>query len=262
MSASLNNPPKKNKKLTRKRWWRKIHRLVGIFSVSFLLVLAATGIMLNHLEDWFDGDQYVKSKVLLDWYAIKEAQDVFTFTEVSGAPTSSFWADGQLFISAQPRAANLNKPLGMISYSGLLYLVTESKLHLFSPEGDFVEHIAFPEKINAAALVDSELLIKGRHRYRVSMDELTLEPMTEAIDISDTQNLSNSIVAQAAGSSAANIARQNRLLQSKVVQDIHSGRIFGYWGVLFFDLLGVCFIALAVSGIFLWSRGLSKPRRA
>nr|WP_303721952.1 PepSY-associated TM helix domain-containing protein [Malonomonas rubra] len=42
-----------------------------------------------------------------------------------------------------------------------------------------------------------------------------------------------------------------------LIQDLHTGQIFGFWGRIFYDFLGVVMIFLAISGCYLH---LVKPR--
>ena len=46
--------------------------------------------------------------------------------------------------------------------------------------------------------------------------------------------------------------RGKGLTLEKVIQDIHSGRIMGYWGVLFVDLIGVFLLVLIITGCYMW----------
>ncbi|SHI92430.1 PepSY-associated TM region [Malonomonas rubra DSM 5091] len=43
-----------------------------------------------------------------------------------------------------------------------------------------------------------------------------------------------------------------------LIQDLHTGQIFGFWGRIFYDLLGVIMVFLAISGCYLHL--VKKPR--
>lgn len=43
-----------------------------------------------------------------------------------------------------------------------------------------------------------------------------------------------------------------------VIQDLHTGQFFGFWGRVFYDLLGVIMVLLAISGCYLHL--VNKPR--
>lgn len=49
-----------------------------------------------------------------------------------------------------------------------------------------------------------------------------------------------------------------------VIQDLHTGQIFGFWGRIFYDLLGIMLIILAITGCYLYlarKTQLSKSRK-
>ncbi|PLY04223.1 MAG: hypothetical protein C0622_03180 [Desulfuromonas sp.] len=43
-----------------------------------------------------------------------------------------------------------------------------------------------------------------------------------------------------------------------VIQDLHTGAIFGFWGRIFYDVLGIMMIILSVTGCYLYL--IRKPR--
>ena len=43
-----------------------------------------------------------------------------------------------------------------------------------------------------------------------------------------------------------------------IIQDLHTGQIFGFWGRIFYDILGIMLIILSVTGGYLYL--VRKPR--
>ena len=43
-----------------------------------------------------------------------------------------------------------------------------------------------------------------------------------------------------------------------VIQDLHTGEIFGFWGRIFYDVIGIIIVILAISGCYLYL--VRKPR--
>ncbi len=43
-----------------------------------------------------------------------------------------------------------------------------------------------------------------------------------------------------------------------LIQDLHTGEFFGFWGRIFYDLIGIIIIVLAISGCYLYL--VRKPR--
>lgn len=44
-----------------------------------------------------------------------------------------------------------------------------------------------------------------------------------------------------------------------LIQDLHTGQFFGFWGRIFYDIIGVIIILLAISGCYLYL--IRKPQR-
>jgi len=38
----------------------------------------------------------------------------------------------------------------------------------------------------------------------------------------------------------------------RLLLDLHSGRLFGIWGVYFMDLIAILILILAATGLFMW----------
>ena len=63
--------------------WRlliKLHRYTGLFSAVILLMLAVTGIALNHTEDLKLDEKMVNSPAILNWYKIKPPDSLKSFS--------------------------------------------------------------------------------------------------------------------------------------------------------------------------------------
>lgn len=46
-----------------------------------------------------------------------------------------------------------------------------------------------------------------------------------------------------------------------VIKDLHTGAIFGFWGRIFYDVLGIMLVILTVTGCYLYLAKNPKPNK-
>lgn len=46
-----------------------------------------------------------------------------------------------------------------------------------------------------------------------------------------------------------------------LIQDLHTGQIFGFWGRIFYDVLGIIIVVLATSGCYLYLVRKTRPNK-
>ena len=56
---------------------RKIHRYIGVFTAIWLLLLASTGLLLQHSHSWGLDDSFIKNKFILKQYGIGQIIKAF-----------------------------------------------------------------------------------------------------------------------------------------------------------------------------------------
>ena len=93
------------------------------------------------------------------------------------------------------------------------------------------------------------IIIKSAHGYyRVNLDILQWSEY-------DFINANWSSTSKIIEPLKANVLEQYRgtgLTAERTLLDLHSGRIFGKWGVYFVDLIAVLFVFIAITGIWMW----------
>ncbi|MDX1696691.1 MAG: hypothetical protein R3308_00300, partial [Thiohalobacterales bacterium] len=55
------------------------HRWIGLTAAAFVIVLALTGLVLNHTTELALDSRHVQSTALLDWYGITAPDDIAVF---------------------------------------------------------------------------------------------------------------------------------------------------------------------------------------
>jgi len=235
------------------------HRWIGLLSAVFVILLALTGLALNHTEELALDSRYVQSSALLDWYGIRAPKEITAFS--AGGVTIA--AIGNRVYVDTEQAANIEPPLlGAVYFSDLLILATADKLLLLTREGELVEEMGaaagIPAGIRAIGITSDERLVIGTaNGFHLADSELLA---WQAI-ARPGAHWSEPVIPDPALVTALQTSyRGNGLPVERVMLDLHSGRILGPWGVYLMDGAAIVFLLLAFSGIWLWGKRRASAR--
>lgn len=250
------------------RWVRRWHRRLGIGSALAVVLLSITGIMLNHIDRLYQSGDYVSSDLLLDWYDIGYPVQVVSNQQHQLASESAnqyIWADGTLIHNGKALLFNQSPLIGLYTYQGIDHLFTQTDLHLFSSDCQFIESVSLadigPIRQASQGAAPSAVLLTAATVSRVfDLNSLRMEPVSNSTT-SNGRNLVGNLTTHADESFAHEVARRQMLLKSTVLLDLHSGRIFAKSGPLIMDLFAVCFLLLATTGIAAWIRQARRERK-
>lgn len=238
------------------------HRYLGVTAALFVLVLAGTGVALNHSEGLALDEQFVSNPVLLDWYNIQAPATPLSF------PVQNYWVsqwDSQLFLNSQRLGKFDGNLLGVTFAENIIIVATNGRLLLFSTSGELIEELSGLQGVPAGlqrigSLTDGRVAVTGAHGvYLTDTDFLTWqEPASPPpVSWSGAQRLPRSL--------HESISRQFRthiLPVERVLLDVHSGRIAGDFGVFIMDGAAIILMFLALSGTWIWVfRGVKKRRQ-
>lgn len=244
-------------KKTRKSLWRllfKFHRYTGLSVAVIIVMLAVTGIILNHTDNLKLDSQYVKSKAVLDWYGIKSPDTKIAFA------SRNIWViqtGEQIYLGVQPVLKKTENLVGVVSSDSFVLLGFTNGLILLSNEGDVIERI---EKPLIKIAIDSQdtIFIYSKDQIFSSNDGLLSWQET---DKSSPEWSSQSNPPVALMQRINDLSRNNILPYERVLLDMHSGRFFGTFGVFMVDIAGILFILVAVSGCWIWLRHKLRHHR-
>ena len=224
------------------------HRYLGLLAAVFVLLLASTGMLLNHAHDLGLDQRHVQAAWLLDAYGIR-------------APQPRSYAAGAHWISAvgehvyfDNREIARDTALHGALFNGqLIAVVLDHAIALFTPDGEHLENMPTPAPVLAAARdAAGNLLIQTTAGWRQASGQF----LTWSTPETDTPHL-------AISPEAAPAALQTVLLQhyrgaslswERVLLDLHSGHLFGVLRRYIMDAVGLLLITLAISGIVVWWR--------
>jgi len=236
------------------------HRHIGLSAALFVVLLALTGMLLNHTDDLGLDTRYIRSAFLLDWYGVRAPKAMPSYKAGSIAVTE---VGARIYWNTKTVPQASAPLLGAVAAHDLVIVGTREQLLLFTPDGELVERMdpatGTPADIRSLGLTAAgDLAVKTGHGSYVTDDNLLNWHAAE-----DTSIRWAAPTAPAAALRAAlqETYRGTGLTLERVLLDIHTGRILGETGVFLVDAAALLFLVLAISGLWLWARHLVNARR-
>ncbi|MCY4046343.1 MAG: PepSY-associated TM helix domain-containing protein [Cellvibrionales bacterium] len=233
------------------RTLKSFHKVIGIFSAVFVILIATTGILINHSQTLSFSKTTVNTSLVLDWYNIKAPADIQVFQDHPVIATS----DHQLLMGNQLINLDTQNIKGIIPFIGMYVVAADNTLFLLSLSGEILEKqnqsTGLPSGIKRIGIGHQGVWLDTPSGAYLSNDDLiswTQSTPTNHIKWSHTlTNIDKSTLTQ-----IGDAFRASQLDWEQVILDLHSGRTFGISGVLFNDLIALMLCFLAFSGLFVW----------
>lgn len=250
---------RKPKRFTAFLW----HRRVGLLALVLVIILAITGIMLNHTEEFELDETYVNSSWLLNWYGIEPGDTPVSY-RVKNATNShiiSAW-NQQLFFD-EVAITHLEQDIhGAVGAEQFIVIALDNEIILLSYEGELIERISTSisfSNIQRLGMKYKRPVIETSEPLYYMADEHILDwdvIIDEGIEWTEEYSLSDNEYEQLL------IAyRGNGLKLERVILDLHSGRIFGSYGVYLMDAAAIALLWLSLSGLWVWSSRRRKMKK-
>lgn len=240
--------------LHRLRTLRRWHRRIGVVAALFFLLLALSGLMLNHPGGFGLAQRKVHSSALARWYGFKPAAPQSMY---AAGEHTLVWGNGAWLLDGRRIAEDAAVPVGMVQMGPELYIATPDALFEYGPRYRLIEKIPSAELPAApirALAAEGDLLLLQTPGATLASHDLVQWQRTGASPArwSTAQPVPPGRRAALAGALLPGISLQ------QLVADAHSGRLFGSSGPLLVDLLAVLLMFLALTGAWLFMR---SPRR-
>lgn len=228
--------------------WRW-HRRAGLFACLLLIMLASTGLLLNHS----DGLGLGKRAVGWDWpyalYGAKSAGDWLAFE--AGGQWVLQGGEERIYLGARPIGRCEGTLVGALALPQMLLVACERELLLLTLQGERVDALAtasgLPVPIGGLATGEGAPLVLAQERWH------RFDPESMQLGVAPA---GAPRVLPAGAPPAALLATLGRssgwLDWERLLLDLHSGRLFGSAGVLVVDVGGVLSLLLALSGVLMW----------
>jgi len=242
------------KKGIKLRTFYRMHQYMGVGAAVFVLLIAITGIMLNHTDDFTFDKTYVQSDWVLDWYGIKAPENPISFY-VENQYITLMGED--LYFNSQEIGNNYQQLIGAISVHGLFVIAVNQSIILLSEDGEIIDTLHEADGVPAGIQglgVDAKgsVVVKTLYEHYQPDDDFLVwqrqDPVLP-IDWASSSTLSTSFKTQ-----LHHHYRGETLPVERVLLDLHSGRFFGRFTPWLFDAIAVLLTALALSGTWLWFR--------
>lgn len=226
------------------RW----HRRIGMTAALFVLLLVVTGLLLNHTNDIGLDRVPLEHRWLRAHYGLGNAEaDVVQAGQHRLAGRELQVRDGQLWLDSE-RLTDCPQLIGVMEKPDQVLVVCPDRLVLLTPDGQMIDQAdslrGIPAGLSAVAEHgDSILLRQGKTSLGVDLADLSVHPVEAAPDVAWQGSLA-----------AMDAAPVEAITWERVVLDLHSGRLFGRFGVWLVDLMALGAAVLAISGLVLARR--------
>ena len=238
--------------------WRW-HRRLGVFAAFFVLVLALSGILLNHTSELGLDRSFVNSFGLSRLYGDHSAA-------MRGYQLGDHWlfqtADGRVYLDAREVAPCNGALVGAVLSNGLFIAACDEELLLITESGQLLESVSastgLPAPLQGLGLVENTVVLRVSESWRLA--DLELMDFDEYAE-------GGALVQQVAAGLLPETVRQQVpalgqwLTWERVLLDLHSGRVLGRAGVWLVDIIGVFLASLAMSGLAMWWLHRMRRRR-
>ena len=225
------------------------HKRVGLAASLLVVVIAVTGVALMHSDQLRLNERNMSSELILDWYGLEPQSAPLNYR----VQTDWFsWLEGGLYFNGKLVAENVAQPRGAITHNSLMVFAGATEFLLFTMEGELVERIRALELLGEiiAIAADSNrhlLVLTSVGRFRSDPDMLNWKPTKLVFEPAEPSDAPPEIE-----TAVLNNYRGQGLPWSRVLLDVHTGRILGNWGPYLMDAAALCLLILAGSGIYNW----------
>jgi len=219
-----------------------------------VLVLAVTGILINHTDALRLDRRYVTSAALQSWFGVSAPDTLVSY------PAGDAWIsqiEDRVYFNKREIGNHYPRLLGAVALDRDLVVGMEDRFLLLDAQGDLMEDIPAQPDLQRVGNGHGRLVVRAARAQLATDRELRYWKPDRQRDV----RWSTPAVAPAALTEDIRRQYRNKMLSAeRVVRDIHNGSIFGRAGYLVMDAAAVSFIGLALSGAWLWLRRWRNDR--
>lgn len=235
------------------------HRRLGIAALLLFVILASTGVMLNHTRSLRLDQRPVTNEWLLAWYGMTPARPEMVFRVGEHYLLQQVT---RLFLDTRPLGSSEEALVGAAWLDGMILAVSENRLLAYTPEGELIESQPLPGQLAGkaarAGVWNDRLMVAARDNTAMSIDSNLLKWRDQSILPGVEWSRP---VPPPAELAEAMRSMDSPLNLERLVLDLHSGRLFGRYGVYVMDGAAGILLLLGLSGGYLWLRQHLRRRQ-
>ena len=241
--------------------WRW-HRRLGLAAALLVLLVSATGILLNHTSHLALMQKPVRSAWLLALYGISAPAISSYRLETDGAEQSQWLSHlgERLYLDQQELAYCASRLRGTLTLDAYSVAACADELLLFSAAGEVIERIGavygVPQPVEGLGFCDGKPCLQtSEHYYLINLEQLTWQPYQPgAVALAEPHPLPPAIK-----QSLLDSYYGDAITWERVLLDLHNGNLLqlGPW---LMDLVALSLMVLAGTGVTMWYRGQRRRR--
>lgn len=226
---------------------------MGITAAAFMVLVAVTGILLNHTEYFQFDSQRVKSDGVLDWYGIQAPDELHSFLASNRYITL---IGEHLYIGEIKLPGEYKNLIGAIDSNGILSIAVDNHLLLMTPAGEMIEQLEEKDGIPAGM---KRIGVDHSGQFVI---ETAIDRYTSKDDFLSWQHWSGEADRIHWATAVTTDKNLTRMLQyhyrggvlpvERVLLDLHSGRFFGPLGPWLIDAAAILLVLLSLTGTWMW----------
>jgi hypothetical protein len=227
---------------------RRIHRWVGIIASVWLLLLASTGFLLQHKDDWNLSNHHTQSSWILSVYGIGD-----NYTSYQNKQESLAQLDQQIFINLKASSKLQETIVGAVYQQPNWVVATSTQLLWIDSQGQIVKSIDelddMPVPITQLGLANKELFIQ-HNQQTINVDSFEIyDAPVEWSNASNAEELKQKLI---------KTSTKDYLSYEQIIFDLHAGITSPS---LFNDFAALALIFLSISGIIIFFKKSFKSQK-
>lgn len=216
----------------------------------FFLILASTGLVLNHGSDLGLDAKYFHASWLARWYGIKSLPPQGAFHSGRHELVA---ANGRWLLDGKISGDKLPQPVGLVDLGDKFVVAGAAVLYVYLDDGMLIDRL----EQNALPAVPIDAAGSSAHRLVLR----TVAGAFASADVMSWQSTARQGIAWSVPTELSPAERQvyeqaltPGISAQQLLLDLHSGRFAGRYGPLAVDLLALILVALSLTGAWLFLR--------
>jgi hypothetical protein len=231
------------------------HRYMGVSAAVVILIVAVTGMLLNHTEDFQFDSEFIQTDWILDWYGIEAPDAMQTF--LAGDRYITLMGE-HLYLNRREIKGSYSQLVGAVPFEDMFIVAISNGILLLTARGELIEHLRDKDGVPAGLKqigidANGAVIVRSSHDYyQPDADFIRWKRREQDSSLGAVTWATESLLEPRLKTALQHHFRGEVLPVERVILDLHSGRFFGWLGPWLFDAAAILLILLALSGSWMW----------